>query len=116
MQNYSHNDDEIVEQEVEIGDFGGAKPSLTLRKTGRLYLIVEVPPFYDGEGNDIDGDDDFPEANEFEDLIAEYVGVPVNREDREVFRIDNPEADTMSKVKEFIENYWTIRKEKYKTK
>jgi hypothetical protein len=108
--------DEVIEQELEVGDFGGAKPSLTLRKSGRVYLIVEVPPFYNGDGSEIDGDEDFPEVYEFENLISEYVGVPVNRDDREVFRIDNPQPDTLAKVKEFIENYWSHRKEQYKRK
>lgn len=106
--------DEIIEQELEVGDFGGAKPSLTLRKSGRIYLIVEVPPFYDGDGNEIDGDKDFPEVFEFENLISEYVGVQVDRDDREVFRIDTPQTDTLAKVKVFIENYWLLRKEQYK--
>jgi hypothetical protein len=108
--------DQTVEEELEVGDFGGAKPSLTLRKSGTIYLIVEVPPFYDGDGNEIDGDEDFPEVMEFENLIAEYIGTPVDRDDREVFVIKKPNADTLIKVKEFIENYWTLRKDIYKKK
>jgi hypothetical protein len=115
-QSIAENDDDIVAQEIEVGDFGGAKPSLTLRKSGRIYLIVEVPPFHDGDGHEIDGDDDFPEVSEFEHLISEYVGVQVERDDREVFRIDHPKADTLTKVKAFMENYWSLRKDKYKTK
>ncbi len=106
--------DYMVETEVEVGDFGGAKPSLTLKKSGKVYLIVEIPPFYDGNGNEIDGDEDFPEGMEFENLIAEYVGTPVEREDREVFIIEKPKSDTLIKVKEFIENYWSLRKDIYK--
>lgn len=108
--------DNIIEQELEVGDFGGAKPTLTLRKSGCIYLIVEVPPFHDGDGNEIDGDEDFPEVFEFEKLISEYTGVHVDREDREVFRIDNPKTDTLLKVKDFIENYWAHRKDEYKKK
>ena len=47
--------DNIVEQEIKVADFGGAKPSLTLKKGRNVYLIVECPPFYDGDGNEIDG-------------------------------------------------------------
>ena len=108
------NADNTIEQKIEVEDFGGTKPSLTLRKGGNGYLIVECPPFYDGDGNEIDGDDDFPEVMEFEDLISEYIGVPVKREDREVFLIEKADIATLRKVKEFIENYWTLRKEKYK--
>jgi len=106
--------DNIVEQTIEVADFGGAKPNLTLRKSGNGYLIVECPPFYDGEGNEIDGDKDFPEAMEFENLISEYIGVPVIREDREVFLIEKANIEIIRKVKEFIENYWKLRKGKYK--
>jgi hypothetical protein len=106
--------DTIVAKEYDVADFGGAKSELTLRKSGQLYLIVEVPPFFDGNGNEIDGDKDFPEAMEFENLIAEYVGVPVYREDREIFVIKKPKADTGDRIKEFIENYWKLRKKKYK--
>ena len=28
--------DEIIEKEVEVGDFGGATPNLTLRKSGNI--------------------------------------------------------------------------------
>ena len=106
--------DYMIETEVEVGDFGGAKPSLTLMKSGKVYLIVETPPFYDGNGNAIYGDEDFPEGVEFENLIAEYVGTPVEREDRELFIIEKPKSDTLIKVKEFIENYWSLRKDIYK--
>jgi hypothetical protein len=103
--------DNIVEKEYDVADFGGSKPHLTLRKSGQLYLIMDVPPFYDGDGNEIDGDNDFPEAKEFENLIAEYVSIPVYRVDREVFVIKKPDADTGDKIKEFIENYWKLRKD-----
>src|SRR6187549_2777953 len=115
MEDNSQNDD-IIDQEIEVGDFGGAQPSLTLRKSGHVYLIVEMPPFVDGDGKDIDGDDDFPETWEFENLIAEYTGVPVDREDREIFIIRKPNADTINKVKEFLDNYWALRKDIYKKK
>jgi hypothetical protein len=107
---------DIIEKEVQVCDFGGATPSLTLRKSGYIYLIVECPPFQDGDGNDIDGDADFPEGDEFEDLISEYTGVTVDRDDREVFVIQKPKEDTLDKVKEFLENYWTLRKDIYKQK
>lgn len=110
------NLDDVIDENILVGDFGGAKPSLTLRKSGRIYLIVEVPPFYDGDGNEIDGDEDFPEVLEFENLISEFTGVPVIREDREVFIIDKPMPDTLAKIKEFIENYWVLRKDEYKKK
>ncbi len=64
--------DEIIEKEVEVGDFEcGATPNLTLRKSGNIYLIVDCPPFIDGDGNEIHGDSDFPEVYEFENLISE---------------------------------------------
>ena len=36
--------DKIIIREIEVSDFGGAAPALTLRKSGNAYLIVEVPP------------------------------------------------------------------------
>ncbi|TVZ08098.1 hypothetical protein JM80_0582 [Cellulophaga sp. RHA_52] len=106
--------DEIIIKEIEVSDFGGATPELTLRKSGNAYLIVEVPPFNGGDGNDIDGDEDFPEVMEFENLIAEYIGQNVEREDREVFIIPNATEESLKKTKYFMENYWTLRKDKYK--
>ena len=107
-------DDDSFVRDIPVGDFGGSKPSLTLRKNGCLQLLVDMPPFYDGNGNNIDGEEDFPEVYEFEELISEYTGVRVKRDDREVFIIHNPHPETALKVKEFLENYWALRKDKYK--
>ena len=108
------NPDDIIVQKLEVGDFGGARPGLTLRESGNAYLIVEMPPFHDGDGNDIDGDEDFPELMVFEKLMADYVGTPVIRDDREVFIIRKANPEILRKVKEFMENYWTLRKDQYK--
>ncbi|MFD2909685.1 hypothetical protein ACFSX9_13185 [Flavobacterium ardleyense] len=103
-----------VVNEVENIDFGGTTAELKLRKNGNGYLIVELPPFTDGEGNNIDGDEDFPELLDFEDLIAEYIGQRVERHDREVFIIPNATEQSLLKIKYFIENYWALRNDKYK--
>jgi len=48
-------------------------------------LIVEVPSFKDGDGNELFDDEDFLEGIEFEKLISEYVGVAVRCNNREAF-------------------------------
>lgn len=105
--------DEII-KEIKIADFGGTNPELTLRKNKNAYLIVEMPPFIDGEGNEIKGDEDFPEIGKFENLISEYIGQKVLREDREVFIIPNATDKSLDNIKYFMENYWVLRKKKYK--
>jgi len=109
----SNNKVEIV-RTVTFNDFGGVTPELVIEKSGNARLLVELPPFYDGEGHEINGDDDFPEVFDFEVLLSEYVDVPIEREDREVFVIHNMNEQTESKLKDFFENYWKRREERYK--
>jgi hypothetical protein len=106
-------DNDNIVTNYQIADFGGIKPIL-YEKDGQLCLILDMPPFSDGKGNEINGDEDFPELMEFENLIAEYIGVPVTREDREIFIVNQYQTDTPDKIKEFLENYWSLRKDKYK--
>lgn len=103
----------IIIEEICIDDFGGSSPELTMRKNNDAYLIVEIPPFYDGEGNEI-LEEDFPEEEDFAELISEYVNKDVMQDDRETFIIKNATDVSLEKTKYFIENYWTLRKEKYK--
>lgn len=105
-----------IVKEYEMEEWGGAMPELTLRESGNAWLIVEVPPFEDGDGNELFDDEDFPEGLEFEKLISEYIGTEVKREDREIFIIENATEDQCLKTVEFFANYWENRKEEYKKK
>lgn len=103
-------------KEYPMKEWGGTQPQLTLRENGNARLVVEVPPLEDGDGNELFDDEDFPEGLEFEKLIAEYIGTEVIRDDREVFIIENATDEQCLKVVEFFENYWSLRKEEYKSK
>ncbi len=105
---------DLEDKTEELPEFGGTTPLLIYLKSGALNLVMEMPPFYDDHGNSIDGDDAFPELWDFSELIAEFTGVPVEHEDRELFVIDHPKTDTPDKIKAFLKDYWKNRKPKYK--
>jgi hypothetical protein len=48
---------------------------------------------------------DRDEFDEFPDLMAEAIGTYVTWEDRELFIVDRPAADTMDRLKTFLLNY-----------
>ncbi|UKN00184.1 hypothetical protein K6119_10615 [Paracrocinitomix mangrovi] len=106
----------VIVKEYPMDEWGGAQPELTLRESGNAWLITEVPPFEDEDGNELFDDEDFPEGLEFEKLIADYIGTDVIRDDREVFIIENATEEQCLKVVEFFANYWDLRKEEYKMK
>ena len=106
----------VIVKEYPMEVWGGTQPELTLRESGNAWLITEVPPFEDGDGNELFDDEDFPEGPEFEKLIAEYIGTDVIRDDREVFIIENATEEQCLKVVDFFANYWDLRKEEYKMK
>jgi len=58
-----------------------------------------MPPFFaENEGTEADFEN-------FETKVQEALGVPVRRDDREVFIIANPNPDTAQKAKEWLEAY-----------
>ena len=104
-ENYMDKDPEfVIVKDYPMEEWGGTQPELTLRKSGNAWFITQVPPFEDGDGNELFDDEDFPEGLEFEKLIAEYIGKEVIREDREIFIIENATEEQCLKVVDFFAN------------
>jgi len=76
------------------------EPVIKKWSDGSISIHFEaMPPFFaEDEGTESD-------FEKFEAKIQEALGVPVRRDDREVFIITNPKSDTAEKVKAWLETY-----------
>ncbi|MBI3461568.1 MAG: hypothetical protein HY000_00695 [Planctomycetes bacterium] len=88
-------------QEIQLSGFDReGEPVIRVMADGCLYVVFEfMPPSYleDAEG-----------LGPFKDLdkqIERAIGVPVAWEDREVFLIRQPKADTVGKIRTFVDGY-----------
>jgi len=94
----------VIEQISVSGFDPDGEPVIKKWSDGSIWIHFEaMPPFFaedDGTASDF--------AN-FEVKIQQALGVPVRRDDREVFVIVSPEPDTAEKAKAWLEAY---RKEK----
>jgi predicted DNA-binding WGR domain protein len=87
-----------VAQIIELSGFDAkGEPELRLMKSGELFVFFNFMPPSDCE--DEDGFDSFDEE------MARAIGVEVEWEDREVFLIQSPKADTLARISAFISNY-----------
>jgi hypothetical protein len=78
------------------------EPEIRVMSDGSLVLAFQfMPPMRDTD----DGVED-PRFERFEEILAEALSMPVEREDRELFRIAEPEADTAERAKAFLEAFW----------
>ena len=74
------------------------EPEIRQMSDGTLKVVFNfMPPSY--------AEDEEAKYADFEKLLEQAVGVPVLREDREFFLIQNPQSDTSDKVKAFLEGY-----------
>lgn len=78
-------------------DLGG-EPEIREMSDGTLILIFNfMPPSY--------ALDEEVEYADFDEQLERAVGVPVRRDDRELFVIQKPKKDTAEKLKSFLEAY-----------
>lgn len=90
-----------IESEIALSGFDTeGEPTIRVMSDGSLQLLFEfMPPSYAEDEN---------ESAKFEDFdvqLERSIGLPVLWEDREFFRIESPGADTVEKIREFVERY-----------
>ena len=74
------------------------EPEVRRTADGRLFVVFNfLPPSW--------AEDDPDRFADFDRQLAQAVGVPVAWEDREVFRIDHPAADTVERLGWFLAKY-----------
>lgn len=90
----------LVEEITVTGFDTDGEPVIRKWSDGSLWIHFEaMPPFF-AEDNGTES-----EFETFELKIQEALGVPVVREDREVFVIQNHAADTAEKAKSWLEGF-----------
>ncbi len=90
----------LVEEITVTGFDADGEPIIKKWSDGSLWIHFEaMPPFF-AEDNGTES-----EFQTFELKIQEALSVPVVREDREVFVIQNPAADTAEKAKSWLEGF-----------
>lgn len=90
----------LVEEIKVTGFDADGEPIIRKWSDGSLWIHFEaMPPFF-AEDNGTES-----EFDSFELKIQDAIGVPVLREDREVFVIKNPAADTVQKTKSWLEGF-----------
>ncbi|CUI08781.1 hypothetical protein [Massilia antarctica] len=77
-------------------DYGG-EPEIRIMADGKVVLAFEYMPPSFVEDRDAYGN--------FDQQIEAAIGVPVLWEDREIFTIEAPAADTVARLTDFIQNY-----------
>ncbi len=90
-----------VTEEIPVSGFDAdGEPVIRKRSDGSLWIHFEaMPPFFAEE----DGTE--AEFEDFESKLQDALGVPVRREDREVFVIANPGPDTAARAKAWLQGY-----------
>jgi hypothetical protein len=89
---------------VEGFDCDG-EPEIRVYANGRIEVMFNFMPPSNGNP---DGSSD-PIFDDFEIVLADKLGVVVDREDRELFEIEHPTAQTASELKRFLEGFWQER-------
>jgi hypothetical protein len=86
---------------IELTGFDpDGEPEIRMMSDGSAQLWFNfMPPSFIEEEEDEEAYDDFDQQ------LQAAIGVPVVWEDREVFIIAKPAADTIAKLSNFIQNY-----------
>lgn len=76
----------------------GGEPEMREMSDGSLAVVFSfMPPSY--------AKDEELEYADFDEQLERAVGVPVRRDDQELFTIRQPHKDTAAKLKSFLEAY-----------
>jgi predicted DNA-binding WGR domain protein len=87
-----------VTQVIELSGFDAdGEPELRMMKNGQLHVVFNFMPPSDCEDEEA--------FDSFDEEMAQAIGVDVEWEDREVFLIAAPQADTLARVAAFIADY-----------
>ncbi len=96
----AHDEPTLIEQIKVTGFDADGEPIINKWSDGSLWIHFQaMPPFF-AEDNGTES-----EFETFELKVQDALGVPVVREDREVFVIRNPAPDTAEKAKSWLENF-----------
>jgi hypothetical protein len=90
-------------QRIRLSGFDpDGEPEIRVMSDGSLYVVFEfMPPSFAPEG----GANDLGSFEDFDKQMERAIGVPVLWEDREFFFIRKPKADTIDRIRQFVENY-----------
>ena len=91
-----------MDEPVEVIPLAGfdpdGEPEVRVIRDGTLYVVFNfMPPSW--------AEDDPDPFDDFDRQLSRAVGIPVVWEDREFFRIDRPAADTIGRIRSFLEAY-----------
>ena len=96
----AHDEPVLIEQIKVTGFDADGEPIIKKWSDGSLWIHFEaMPPFF-AEDNGTESD-----FGTFELKVQDALGVPVVRDDREVFVIWNPTPDTAEKARSWLENF-----------
>ena len=102
MENDDVNDGWEIVKTIELSGFdSGGEPEIRMMANGYIYVVFNFMPPSDAE----DEDGDLGVFDEFDQEMAEAIGVEVIWEDREFFLIESPQADTVERISAFISGY-----------
>jgi len=74
------------------------EPEIRMMADGSLYVVFNfMPPSW--------AEDDPDPFDDFDKQLSKAVGLPVEWEDREFFRIERPANDTVERVRRFLAEY-----------
>jgi len=94
----SQDTEDDVAKIIELSGFDEAgEPELRLMKDGQLYVYFNFMPPSDCQDEEA--------FDSFDEEMAQAIGVEVEWEDREVFLIPSPKADTVERVTAFVSSY-----------
>jgi hypothetical protein len=88
-----------MDDAVEIIELQGfdpeGEPEVRVMADGTLYLMFNfMPPSW--------AEADAEAFDDFEQQLTTAIGIPVEQEDREWFRIDLPQPDTIALIQQFL--------------
>lgn len=92
-----NNDSEVARVVALSGFDAEGEPELRFMSNGHLYVVFNFMPPSDCEDEDA--------FDEFDQEMAEAIGVEVDWEDREMFLIQEPKADTAERISAFVAGY-----------
>lgn len=92
-----NNDSEVARIVALSGFDAEGEPELRFMSNGHLYVVFNFMPPSDCEDEDV--------FDEFDQEMAEAIGVEVDWEDREMFVIQEPKADTAERISAFVASY-----------
>ena len=74
------------------------EPEIRVMPDGSLYVVFNfMPPSW--------AEDDPDPFDDFDQQLSNAIGQPVDREDREFFRIKSPANDTVERIRSFLVGY-----------